>query len=559
MEETSLQRCRSRLAALEKDRQGWESHWKELADYLLPHRVRFQQSETNRGQKLNSNIINSTGPKAIGTASSGIAAGMTSASRPWFSITTPDPKLAENDGVREWLHAVQDRIRLALLKSNIYTTFPALDRDLITFGTAAALLEETDKGLRAYVLPIGTFFLDVDHEGRVDTCYRRLTRTVRQLVKQFGRENCSKTVQNHYDERNFNQTVEVVHVIEPNSDRNPKRADFRGMAWASRWFEYSNGDEGKFLRESGYREFPVVAPRWDVTGDDTYGRSPAMEILGDARALQHLERRKAQIIDKIAHPPMNAPASMAMQPTSIVPGAVNFIPTISGSARFEPAVVMDPRAIAEVREEIRAHEVRIKRGLFEDLWLSMLESDRRQITAREIAERHEEKMIQLGPAFERMSDEMLSGVIDRTFYIEARRGNIPVPPKELAGVELRVEYTSIAAQAQKAMEVIAIERLCSFGGNLAAVRPDVLDKLDFDEAIDQYAAAVGTRPNLVRSDDVVAQMRAQAAQAAQAQQQMQAAQVAAEGAKTLSETDVGGDNALTLLSQFAGNVGGALQ
>jgi hypothetical protein len=280
-----------------------------------------------------------------------------------------------------------------------------------------------------------------------------------------------------------------------------------------------------------------------------------MDALGDAKALQQLERRKLQLIDKSVNPPMKAPMAMRNMRSSLLPGDMNYLPDTASGAMFEPAMQVDPRAIQHASAEIREHEARINAAFYADLWLLMSESDRRQITAREVDERHEEKMLQLGPVLERLQDELLDPLIDRVFNILLERGQLPPPPEEMQGMELRVEYISIMAQAQKLLGTAAVERLASFTGSLLQAKPDLIDKINWDKMVDEYARMLGTKSDLVVPDETVQQLRAARAQAAQAQQQSAAMQQAAEGAKTLSETDTEGDNALTrLMGAMGGTV-----
>jgi hypothetical protein len=79
-------------------------------------------------------------------------------------------------------------------------------------------------------------------------------------------------------------------------------------------------------------------------------------------------------------------------------------------------------------------------------------------------------------------------------------------------MELRVEFISILAQAQKLLGTISLERLVAFVGNTVAVFPEAKDKLDIDEAIDDYAGMLGTKPNLVVTGDKLAAKRAARAQ-----------------------------------------------
>jgi hypothetical protein len=97
------------------------------------------------------------------------------------------------------------------------------------------------------------------------------------------------------------------------------------------------------------------------------------------------------------------------------------------------------------------------------------------------------------------------------------------------------------------MNIGSIERLMTFVGNTAAAKGDmsVWDKIDSDQAIDEYAESIGIPPKLINSADEVDPVRQQRAQAQQQAEMMQGAAAAVEGAKSLSQTNTTGDNALT--------------
>jgi len=163
----------------------------------------------------------------------------------------------------------------------------------------------------------------------------------------------------------------------------------------------------------------------------------------------------------------------------------------------------------------------------------------------------------LGPVLERLNGELLDPLIDRTFAIMARRGLLPEPPEELQDVELKVEYISILAQAQRLVATAGIERLSTFVGGLAGVKPEVLDKFDADQTVDEYAQALGTPPTMIRSDIEVEKIRAGRAekeQMAQMAAMAEPALQASQAAKNMSETDVNGVSALDRLAQGAGSI-----
>ncbi len=544
---------RRRWTALKSERTTWLSQWREIAEHMRPRGFREQRSDVNRGDKKHSKVINFTPLEAQRTLASGMMAGITSPSRPWFRLSLRgDPTLAESEAVKWWLSEVERIIRDTLDKSNVYNGFQSEYSDLGPFGTAAMLLEEDEADdVRAYHFPVGSYCLATSARGEVDTLMREVSLTVAQLVELFGLEKCSEPVQRQYNEGQLDARHDVVHAITPNTDYQAGKLGRRGKRWASDWWEASTPETAPFLRESGYDDFPVMAPRWEVTGEDVYGHGPGFAALGDCKALQLLERRSAQAADKHINPPMSAPTSARTTPISLLPGDVNYVDSLGAGQVLRPALQVDPRAIEVLELKIAAHERRIRKAFYADLWLMLSESDG-TMTAREVIERREEKLVQLGTVLEQLKAELLRPAIARIYSILLRRGRLPPPPEELQGKDFEVEFISITAQAQKLLGITGLERLAAFTGNIAAVKGDVLDKVDFDQLVDEYADSLGVPPATVRPDDAVAGIRAKRAQQQQQQQAMQQLEQATDAAKTMADTDVEKPSALAELLRATG-------
>lgn len=536
-----------RWETLKNERSSFWSHWRELSEFLMNRRGRFLTNDQNKSRR-NDKIINSSPRRALRVASSGMMAGITSPARPWFRLSTPDPEMYEYGPVRSYLHIVEERMRLVFAKSNLYSCLFLNYQDLLTFGISTLHVDEDDQDIvRGYTFPVGQYALATSARQAVDTVYREMAMTVAQLVERFGLESCSESVRTLYRRGQLDDWVPVLHVVQPNPDHRPGLIGPSGMPYSSWWLEINAPDSAGFLRQSGYYTFPIMAPRWEVNGEDVYGSScPGMDALGDCKALQLLEKRKAQMIDKITTPPMVGPASLTNRRVGLLPGDVTTV-DIAGGQKLEPAIVIPPQALPAIKDMIQEHETRVGMALYSDLWLDMIESDRRQITAREVSERHEEKMLQLGPVLERFHDEHLDPLIDRVYDIMDRRGYLPEPPPELQGVELRVEYISIMAQAQKLIATGSIERFGNFLGSAAQVRPDILDNADWDRMARGYADALGVPPDMVLSEDRVAVLRSERAKQQAQARLMEQMQQAAQSAKTLGDTSMEGDTALTRL------------
>lgn len=556
MNETKRQYLEKQRAALKTERESFIPHWRDLCDYVMPRRARFTISERNKGDRRSKKVIDSTATLAMRNLMAGMMSGLTSPARPWFSLTTPDPTLSEFGPVKSWLDEVTRRMRTVFLKSNLYNALPLLYCDQGLYGTAAmAVLEDEEDIIRCYTFPIGSYCIAQSHRYSVNTFFREWAMTVRQLVERFGLDNCSSVVRNHWDNGNYEVWVDVCHLIYPNAEHDPNKLAAKYKKFSSCYWEAGSTEDDKLLDESGFDEFPIMAPRWNITGEDVYGHSPGMDALGDVQQLQAMQRRMIQSVDKMVNPPMTAPTSMQNKKASLLPGDITYVDTTQGGTAFRPAhEVRMP--LQELQVLIGETQARVKRCFYEDLFLMLANSDRRQITAREIEERHEEKLLMLGPVLERQNEDLLDPLIDRTFAIMLRRGELPPPPAELAGQELKVEYISIMAQAQKLVATAGLERFVGFVGNLAAAKPDIADKLDFDQVVDEYSDMLGVPPKIVRPDEEVQKIREARAQQIAAQQQVEQLQQVAQGAKLLSETDMNNDSAL---SRIAAGLGGAMQ
>lgn len=539
--------------ALKSERSVWLSEWRDIADHMRPRGMRSERSDTNK-PKRSSRVINFTPLKSARTLASGMMSGITSPSRPWFRLTIggDDSSLSEAPGVKRWLSDTERVLREALAKSNVYKGLHLVYADLGPFGTAAMLVDEDDEdGIRAYVFPMGSYCLATSPRGDVDSLFREVSLTVLQTVKLFGLEACSDSVKKLYEDKQFDLRVDISHAILPNDDVQEGALGADGKPWLSCWWETNGGDTVGFLRRSGYEERPLMCPRWEVTGEDTYGHGPGNAALGDCKGLQTLERRAAQAADKVTSPPMVAPTAANTAIIDLVPGKVSFADGLGAGQGLRPAVQIDPRAIEVFELKIRTHEQRIKEAFFADLWLLLSESSG-TMTAREVSERREEKLLQLGTVLEALQDELLDPLIERVFGILLRRGRIPPPPEELQGRPLDIEYVSIMAQAQKLLSVTGIERIATFTGNLAALKPEVLDKLDLDQLIDELADSLGVPPAIIRPDEAVAALRETRAKQQQQAADMQQAVQGAQAAKSLASADTEGNNGLTELLRATG-------
>jgi hypothetical protein len=211
---------------------------------------------------------------------------------------------------------------------------------------------------------------------------------------------------------------------------------------------------------------------------------------------------------------------------------------------FAPVYHVQP-PVKEIMEDLNEVRERIKDIFFNKIFMavSSLEGDRR--TATEIDARRSEQLVMLGPVLERIYNEGIKPIVERTFEVCSRAGILPPPPQEMAGQEINIEFVSMLVQAQNAASSSGIERLLGLAGNLAAIDPAAVDNIDIDFALDKYSDNLNNDPRLIRSPQMLAQIRANREKEKQQQQAVQATPGLAKAAEVMSNIQTGsGQSAL---------------
>ena len=516
---TPKEKLQKRWGSLKNERSTWDSHWREISDHLLPRSGRFFSKKVNDGGKRHNDIYDNTATRSLRVLAAGMMAGMTSPARPWFRLATGDLDMMKDDGVKLWLNQVTRQMLNVFSRSNTYRALHTMYEELGAFGTASSIvLPDYDNVIHHHPLTVGEYAIATNARGYVDTLYREFEMTVEQVVAEFGYKNCSQSTRSQYDRCNYDNWVTIIHAIEPRKERDKDKRDGMNMPFKSCYFEVA-GDKHEMLRESGYQEFPAVCPRWSVSGGDIYGLSPGMEALGDIKQLQHEQLRKAQGIDYKTKPPMQVPTALKNQGVNTLPGGVTYVDAAAQNNGIRTAFEVN-LDLSHLLSDIVDVRERIRGGFYADLFLMLANNDLGRMTATEVAERHEEKLLMLGPVLERLHNELLDPLINMTFNRMIASGVVPPPPPQLQGMDLNVEFVSMLAQAQRAIGTNSVDRFVGNLGAIAGMKPDVLDKFDSDKWADIYADMLGVDPELITADDQVALVRQQRAQQEQQAQQM---------------------------------------
>jgi hypothetical protein len=529
-----------------QERQSFISHWRELSEFGMPRKGRFLVTDRNKGDKAYQKIINSTATRALKIARAGMLSGVMSPATEWFVLGVDDPGLMEYRPVREYLYQVQGVLNRVFNSSNLYSMAPQMLGEMIQYGTGCMYQEnDFDNVSRFFTHTVGSYALAQTAKFKVDTVYREWQLQTRQIVKEYGYENCSDGVKNAWDRGNYTAWFTVRHCVKPNEDYSPRAIGNKRMKFVSVHWEPGQKENDKYLRVSGYRRFPYYTPRWDVTGEDIYGTDcPGMTALGDVKGLQIGEKRQAQGIDLQLFPPMHGPTSLRNKAINQLPGRATLYDAESGSEHvLRPVYEFKPDIVGN-RTNIKEIERRINQAYHVDLFLAISEAEGIQPKNQlQLQFTNQERLLQLGPVLTHLFGEFLNPLIDNTYdrlvELDQEAGGgavLPIPPPELRGREIRPTYISTLAVAQRAASLGNIERAASFVGSLVGAGMTDNRKFDADQAIDEYSDRLRIPPGLIRSDDEVAALRQQDREAQEQMATLQMAKLGADAAKTASET-----------------------
>jgi len=511
-----------RFETLKNERSTYESFWQDLAKYVLPRKA-YVTSPRTPGEKYAYDVYDATAIQANLVLAAGLHSYLTNPASKWFALSTEDSRTMKNSDVKEWLSDTETLIYDTLNGSNFSQQIHELYLDLGTFGTGCLYEEEDPQDIvRFYSRPISEIYIAEDDRERVDTVYRKFKLTARQAFEKWG-DAAGEEVKKAIEAKKYYDTFDFVHCVTPRYERDVSKSDATNMPYVSYYISYTNR---KLISESGYNEFPFFVPRFNKHNDDVYGSSPAMVAYSDIKMLNEIDKTIIRAAQIAIDPPLSVPNDGYMLPIKWAPRGINYKLRASADDKIEPLLTGVNLPVGFEMEEQR--RTAIKKAFFVDHF-SLL-AEKQNMTATEVAQRVEEKMLILAPTLGRLMSELLDPIITRTLNILIRAGRVLPPPQGLDAY--KIEYTSPLARAQRMEDIKAINNTIAMIVPVAQAIPEVLDKINGDVFVDTVAGINKVPPEMIRDEDEVGELRQARAEQQQAMMQMQAAQSIAETAKT---------------------------
>ena len=498
------------LSRLQEKRSNWESHWQEVSDYMLPRKAEITKQRA-RGDKRHTQIYDATAIHALELLAASLHGMLTSSANKWFSLRFKETELNDIDEAKEWLENSTTRMYDAIGKSNFQQEIFECYFDLIAFGTACLMIEEDQEDTLLFsARHIKELYIQENKKGFVDTIYRKFKMPAQAVIDKFGIENVSKDTINTFKKAPFDEIV-LVHVARPRLDFDPKKKDKQNMPVQSIYFEFENGH---IISIGGFKEMPYVVPRYLKASTEQYGRSPGMNALPDVKVLNKMVENSLKAAAKQIDPPLLVPDDGMLAPIRMSPGSINFFR--SGSReRIEPLQI-NANTNVSLNNENQRRDAIAKMFHVDQLLIT----ENRNMTATEVLQRNEEKMRILGPVLGRLQSELLSPLIVSVFNMMLRNGLFTEAPDILSKQELKIEFVSPMALAQRSQELQSLMRGLEIFGSMAQALP-VMDYIDDNGMVKQIIEILGLPAKVIKSDAEVAQIREERAANEQAQMEQQ--------------------------------------
>lgn len=513
-ERTREDEYKRRIEQLVSDRGVFNSHWDEISKFVRPDAASFTGTNNTPGQKKGQMLLDAVGAHSNQLLAAGFYSLLTNPQTKWFELTTTNAALRDSREVRIWLSDASDALLTEIQRPQ--TGFQTalheayLDHGAYGNGVIFVTTKPDRVTLSFQALPLQECYFVEGQDGQVVALYRRYVRTVQALVDFFGLENVAKEVRDKFDSGQYLHKHTVLHVIEPN-----RYAYMSGKAKHLPYASiYMDLDHKHIMRESGFQERPFMACRFNKTSYEVYGRGPGSTALADLKTLNEIMKTTLRGAQKAVDPPLLVPDNAFVTPPHMVPGGISYYRPDNPADKITPVQTgADPRWGLEIATETRN---RIRQMFYVDQ-LQLNEGP--QMTATEVIQRTEEKMRLMGPVIGRAITELLSPLIERSFHLMLRAGQLPEPPAELieAGPRLKVVYLSPLVKAQDQSEANALLRVTQLMSPFLSVDPTAMDVFNTDALARHLIDIYAVNPRVIRTETEVDQVRE-----ARAQQQQEA-------------------------------------
>jgi hypothetical protein len=534
---------KDRLGRLQNDRSNFNNTWDRIARVVLPTSAGFTTSFAP-GTNMSQDIFDSTAQMALPRFAAALDTLVTPQTNRWHQLQPADRALKQSTAVRRFMTDLNDLLfsvrysPKAGFASRAFETYMSLG----AFGNGVLYIHDAKPGIQYMSVHLSEIWFDENSSGTIDTAFWCHEYTQRQAVQKWG-DKLPTDIQEDAV-KNPDKKLKFCKAVYPREERNPREKDNLNMAFASVVFLCEHNYE--VVEESGYRTFPFAVARYVTGPREIYGRSPAQDALADILTLNEMSKTSLRYGQLVTDPPLMAVDADSIDPFSVRPGAVNYgYLGMDGQEKIKPLRMQgDPGFGLELADQRRQA---INGAFLVNLFQVLVETGSNRMTATEVMQRVQEKGALLGPIGGRLRTEFLGPLIEREIDILFHAKVIDpatIPAELFQNSDIDIEYDSPLTRAMKAEEGVGILRTLEFVGQTASQiaaadqqrAAKMVRKVNYERALERLAEINGAPPDIMFSEEEVAEMETAQQEEVQAQQLLQAAPLIADTAKTLAET-----------------------
>lgn len=506
--------------AMKATRANYEPIWSEISENMFP--MKSMYTGHYPGARIGSKMYDSTAQISISILAAQISAALTPSQETFFIYEPYKKEMKDNWEAKRYCQHKQEVMWEVIASSNFQSQILQLFLDEVLFGNGVIYTESHSEYVVNYSSrDLSEVYYDVDQFGYPDTVARYYKASIRNIVQDFGIENCSDEIKQKYLNTDYQrEQIEMLHLVRPNAYYEPGKLGLDGFRYESIYVDPKNKH---IFEQSGYHEMPYAIGRWFVVSGETYGRGPAECALPDVRNLHVMNRHYVRATQKATDPALLLPQKAFLgTKLNLAPGKLNFyratgiaggtkdlIGTFPGGDRAFPASAQD---LQRIRDDV-------KRGLFVDK-VQLVEKDR--MTRAEVIQRTEQDYNVLAPILGRNNTETLSPILDRTEAIIERAGLFePMPEflKMYGGIKRT--FKSPLIRAQKLQSAQGFVSAMDVVTPLAQIDPEILKIIKRDETLRYIFDSFGASADLLETPEETRKRNEAEQQAAAEQQQFQ--------------------------------------
>ncbi len=393
---------------------NWRSIYYEAFAYTIPQKNPWPQYFIP-GVRKNISVYDITAVTATRRLVSRLHSSLVPPGEQWFELEAgqevQDPNAVKD--LNQELQLYTKIIFRALNDSNFDLVINEFIQDL-TIGTAGLMIleGEGDKLLKFKSVGMDVIYPEGDAFDDIETVWRDFKDVCgADILRVWPKAKLTSSIQQRYESdklAKFNFIEGVVYQ--------PNKKNYRHCVWEM-------GCDYDYILDIESKSSPWIVARWSKASNEVGGRGPVLDAMPTIRSLNRLVEDILRNVGLSTSPPWMAASDGVFNPYLFEIEPNKIIPISRQSMGDLPLQKLD--VSGDIRTgtlELQDLRQQVKDCLFDN---PVRPVDSPAQTATEIMIRQQTFMEEIGPAFGRLSVEMLPKIINRVIFILQKKGYLP--------------------------------------------------------------------------------------------------------------------------------------